>query len=249
MSNATTGYGGGRNRIRYERSFVNRPDLQPYEYYEHFMDAQRAIDNANSASEKWELQILHENRVAMSPNISDLPSLADVAGGIAMQPMAGREQDARIAALNDQWLCRPSEEMRANMLAIGRDPDKEQISLSELQGAVEAAYTQGRDELAVGLQRLIGSSEWAPAPMGTGMQITVGEEPLSYTPPARRTGPIDPSGYADMRREKNADQGLKALQIRQESGMPLGISPDGLSYDHYAATQGQAAMGTNNADE
>lgn len=240
-SNATSGYGAGRNRIRYERSFVDRPDLAPYEFYEHFIDAQRAIDNANSASEKWELQILHENRVAMSPSLSELPSLADVAGGLAMQPMQGRHQDRINAMANDERLVRPSEGMRANLLAAGIDPDREMVTRSQLQSAVENAYNTGRDELALGLQKLMGESEFASVGVGATSELIMGDQPLSYSPPVRSTDPVDPTGYSQARNARNEDQGLKALEIQKDSGMPLGIMPDG-SYDHYAAQQAEAMI-------
>ena len=247
MSNATTGYGGGRNRIRYERSFVNRPDIQPYEYREHFLDAQRAIDNANSASERWELQILHENRVAMSPSISELPSLEAVAGGLAMQPMAGLRQDRTNAMANDERLVRPSEGMKANLMAAGIDPDREMVTRSQLQSAVENAYNTGRDELALGLQKLMGESEFASVGFGATSEIVMGDMPMTYSPPVRSTDAVDPTGYSQARNARNEDQGLKALQIHKDSGMPLGIMPDG-SYDHYAAQQAEAMI-SNSSNE
>ena len=55
-------YSQNMQRTRKERSFTDREDLQGYEYREHWLDAQRAINTAATPTEKWERQIIHENR-------------------------------------------------------------------------------------------------------------------------------------------------------------------------------------------
>ena len=240
------GPNGGRSRERYAQFL---PNIEPYNFIEDVVEAQTAIEQAESEADAARLRIRHHNRLRITDDLTNLPSVIAVAEGLPMGPDEAESQDDYMDDANDKVLLHASEVMQ-EVIDNGtfyHDTDQP-LRRSEVLDAIQGLHARGHAGPAVELQTALAKSDWGDD-MSMGVRIESSPEDvqtleIQYT--GLENDYSEPDEYTAWRRaQQSPDQGrrgIEALKLSTNSGLPLGISADGMSYDHQSAMDAQALI-------
>lgn len=241
------GASGGRSRQRYAQYL---PNIAPYEFIEDVSEAQSEIANAESEADAARLRIRHHNRLRITPDLNSLPSVIAVADGLPMSGSQAAIEDYSLEQANDKVLKFPSELME-ELIDDGTFEHYTDAPLrrSFVLKAIEQLHAEGEVGSAIDLQMALDKSDWADD-MALGAVIESSPDDvrtleISYTGLEDVDADDDP--YTNWRKgmqngPTQGERGIEALKFAESTGLPLGVSGDGLSYDHQKTLDAQAVL-------
>ena len=242
------GVTGGRERERYAQVL---PGITPYEYREDLEDALAEINSAPTQADAARLRIVHHNRLRVTPDLDQLQSVIAVAEGLPMSAEQAQAEDEYLAAANDKVLKWPGELMQ-EILEEGLLPHyhDQPLKRSDVLDMIQEFHATGQVDAALTLQSALGESDWGEQIGGAGIQIEASDDEnsvsFSFTGLEGNEEGDDPSGYVQWRQKllsnNQEERGIAALRFAESTGLPAGVSADGMSYDMQQANDAEAVL-------
>ena len=192
------------------------PNIEPYNFIEDVVEAQTAIEQAESEADAARLRIRHHNRLRITDDLTNLPSVIAVAEGLPMGPDEAESQDDYMDDANDKVLLHASEVMQ-EVIDNGtfyHDTDQP-LRRSEVLDAIQGLHARGHAGPAVELQTALAKSDWGDD-MSMGVRIESSPEDvqtleIQYT--GLENDYSEPDEYTAWRRaQQSPDQGRRGIE-------------------------------------